>query len=519
MTLNSQQQSAFDHIISMTVEGGNSKIRLSGEGGTGKTFVLTQAIEYITQELGGRVLVCAPTHMARQGLINKLSEETQRVTESKTIASLLGRYGFRTGEGDTAFAGGKIPVVDMFDLIVIDECSMLSQNDVNKIELINKPVVFTGDLKQLPVVKQKQANWDRFENIVLTEQVRQHGAILALAQKNREAIYIPTPEDMRPQDGLRMVKTDKDLVDQMLSDIKSGEREIYEHRYLTYTNEEVFAVNQLIHTTLFKELGSDPFIIGSYLILEQTCSAGYNSEIVRITNLVDTDNSNQYGVTTHTIEVEGQYSLKVVSPADRLKLNEEVKRIKELIKLARKTKNAEATRSLMRDLEFIEDNWVQVNYPYATTIHKSQGMTISMVYMNLDAINKASNKRALLYVGISRASDHLYLNEVQLSQDKIVRRVNKDYKDARSVYCELLGWEHWNYRVNNAVEYTDTKGKVKSRHLKCGNLDQKECITQGMLAECSIIRGSYKLAMMKCTDMIPQFVHTVCKDVSDELIC
>lgn len=517
--LNTQQQTAFDTIVSMTVDATNNKIRLSGEGGTGKTYVLTQAIEYITQELGGRVLVCAPTHMARQGLINKLSEETAAVTESKTIASLLGRYGFRTGEGDTAFAGGKIPVVDMFDLIVIDECSMLSQNDVNKIELISKPVVFTGDLKQLPVVKQKQANWSKFENIVLTEQVRQQGAILELAQKNREAIYIPMPEDMRPDQGLHMVQTDKQLIDQMLSDIKSGEREIYEHRYLTYTNEEVYAVNQIIHTNLFKDLGSDPFVIGGYLILEQTCPAGYNSEIVQITDLVSTDNNNQYGVTTHHIEVEDQYLLKVVSPADRLKLNEEIKRIKELIKLARKTKNAEAVRSLMRDLEYIEDNWVQVNYPYATTVHKSQGMTIPMVYMNLDAINKASNKRALLYVGISRASDHLYLNEVKLSQDKIVRRVNKDYKDARAIYCELFGWEHWNYRVNNPIEYVDTKGRKKTRHLKCGNLDQKACITQGMLAECSIIRGSYKLAEMKLPDLIPQFVNTVCGGLSDELIC
>jgi exodeoxyribonuclease-5 len=511
--LNTQQQTAFDQIVEMAVAGEAKQIRLSGEGGTGKTFVLTQAIEFVTQELGGKVLVCAPTHMARQGLINKLTEETARVTESKTIASLLGRFGFRNGEGDTAFAGGKIPVVDMFDLIVIDECSMLSQNDINKIALINKPVVFTGDLKQLPVVKQKQANWSEFENIVLTEQVRQHGAILELAQKNREAIYIPQPEDMHPDEGLHMVKTDKELIEQMLSDIRSGNYELPEHRYLTYTNEEVYAVNQYIHTSLFSALGSDPFIAGGYLLLEQTCSAGYNSEVVQITDLVDMETDQNYHVTTHTIEVEGQYNLRVVSPADRLKLNAEVKRIKELLKIARSNKNTEAIGSLMKEIEFIEENWVQVNYPYATTIHKSQGMTIPMVYLNLDAVNKASNKRALLYVGISRASDQLYLNEVALSEDKIRRRVNLDYKNARSTYENYFGVPHWTFRDNNPIL---VNGKVKP--LTASNLDDKACNTYGMFLTVSLLETAIRLAYMKRPELIETVVQETCAHIStDEL--
>lgn len=519
--LNTQQQAVVDLIQLLAMDETPQHIVLEGEGGTGKTYSLTVAIESVV-EMGGKVLVCAPTHMARQGLMNKLSPETiaSGRVESRTTASLLGRFGFRTGEGNVAFSGGKIPATVGFDLVVIDECSMLSQNDLNKLVLSPVSIVFTGDQKQLPTVKQKRADWSEFQTVTLTEQVRQHGAILQLAQKNRDGIYIPTPEDMAPEEGLHMVNTDKELVDQMISDIMSGTHEVYCHRYLTYTNDEVYAVNDLVHRTLFKELGNDPYLVGQYLLLEQTCEAGYNSEIVQVTDLLGIDTDNAYGVTTHVLEVEGRSILRVVSPDDRRKLEAEVKRIKELIKIAREHKNTDALKSLMREIEYIEEAWIQVNYIYATTVHKGQGMSIPKVYLNLDALNKASNKRALLYVGISRASEELWMNRVELSKDKVVRRVNVDYRAARAVYTEYFGYdskEHWRFRVNNATDVVNEKtGKVTKRHLPCSNLEEKQEITHGMLLTVALVQGAIQLASMKMVDSVPQYIRTVCANISED---
>lgn len=519
--LNTQQKASVELIQALATDDNPQHIVLAGEGGTGKTYALTVAIETIV-EMGGKVLVCAPTHMARQGLMNKLAPETRASgrVESRTTASLLGRFGFRTGDGDTAFSGGKVPATVGFDLVVIDECSMLSQNDQNKLILSPVSIVFTGDQSQLPVVKQKRANWDGFQTVTLTEQVRQHGAILQLAQKNRDGIYIPAPGDMAPEEGLHMVNTDKELVDQMISDIMSGTHEVYDHRFLTYSNDEVFAVNDKIHRTIFKDLGNDPFLVGQYLLLEQTCEAGYNAEVLQVTDIIGIDNDNSYGVTTHTLELEGRSIVRVVSPADRRKLDAEVKRIKELIKLARQQKNNDAIKSLMREIECIEESWVKLNYAYCSTVHKSQGCTIPKVYLNLDSISRASNKRALLYVGISRASEELWLNKVELSKDKVVRRVNVDYRAARAVYTEYFGYdskEHWRFRVNNATDVVSEKtGKVTKRHLPCSNLEEKQEITQGMLLTVALVQGAVQLASSKMVDIVPQYINTICVDISED---
>lgn len=514
MMLNTKQQTALNRIVEIATDGFEpaSKIVLAGEGGTGKTYTLVRAIETIV-EMGGRVLVCAPTHMARQGLYNKINPELARQgVDSRTTASLLGRFGYRTSGGDTAFSGGKIPAVSNYDLIVIDECSMLSQNDLNKLLLCNRPIVFTGDQKQLPVVKQRQASWADFETVTLTEQVRQHGAILSLAQKNRDSIYMPSPEDVNPAEGLHMVKTDKDLVDQMIRDIKKSDREVWEHRYLTYTNDEVFAINQFIHNEVMGT-GAGPYAPGQYILLEQTCAAGYNSEIVQVTDVVDTAYNSNYDVTTYTVEIEEEHILYVVSPADRRKLNDFVAKNKERIKEAKKLKNTDAVNQFIREIEYVESNWTSVNYVYATTVHKAQGATIPRVYMNLDSMNKASNKRALLYVGISRASEQLWMNEVVLSKDKIVRRVNTDYKAARALYTDFFGYgkEHWRYRVNNSSLVNG-----KKVHMKCANLEDKAKITQGMLATVELVRTGLVLTSMKCADLIPNMIIHLCENITQD---
>ena len=422
---NEQQQLAFDYINSME---GADKLRLDGEGGCGKTYVLVKTIEHLV-DTGKSVLVVAPTHMARQGLVNKVREDIRHLVPNRTLASLLGRFGMRTMSGDTAFSKAKTPAIDSYDLVVIDEISMMSAKDLLALVNTNTPIVFSGDLRQLPVVRQKKAVWDEIPVIKLTEQVRQSGVIHALAQELRHDVRIPTMVDAHPEQGLHIVSTKQELIDKMVSEIQNDPDEVWAYRYLTYTNKEIFEVNARIRKALYGDQTSEPFIPGEFIILQQTCSAGYNTEILRIESIdVVAPNSAYPQLTDYFVTFENGHTLRVLSPSDRLAMNDIRKKTQEMLVLARKLKNGSAVASYMKELEYLDYNWVDINYCYATTVHKSQGQTIPHVYVNMDALSKASNKRALLYVAISRASEELWLNEVPTSNATFAKQLNDEYK-------------------------------------------------------------------------------------------
>lgn len=428
---NAQQQLAFEYILEMS---GNDKLRLDGEGGCGKTYVLVKTIEHLVDE-GKKVLVVAPTHMARQGLVNKVREDIRHLVPNRTLASLLGRFGMRTASGDTAFSKAKTPPIGAYDLVVIDEISMMSNKDLIALINTNTPIVFSGDLKQLPVVRQKKAVWDDIPLIQLTEQVRQSGAIHALAQKLRHEVYIPSISDANPAQGLHVVPTKTDLINQMVLEIQQNPDDVWAYRYLTYTNKEIFEVNSLVRKSLYGDRTNDPFIPGEFIILQQTCSAGYNTEVLRVESIDNVSPNPAYPeLTDYYITFENGHTLRVLSPTDRIRLSEIRKKTQEMLGIARKLNNSTAVAQYLKELEYIDYNWVDVNYCYATTVHKSQGQTIPHVYVNTEALAKASNKRALLYVALSRASEELWLNEVPISNSVVAKQLNDEYKTLDSAF-------------------------------------------------------------------------------------
>ncbi len=120
VTLNTEQQQFFDKIHALDFD----KLLLTGEAGAGKTFVLTQALAQLHRE-DVKVLLCAPTHMARINLQQKMPEDVRHEMQTATVASLLMRHGFTTDSGATAFTRAKIDRLNQWKVIAIDEASML----------------------------------------------------------------------------------------------------------------------------------------------------------------------------------------------------------------------------------------------------------------------------------------------------------------------------------------------------------------------------------------------------------
>lgn len=186
ITLRKQQQCALDALKR------GENVFLSGDAGTGKSYVINQFIEWLKAN-GKKVAICAPTGLAALAIGG--------VTLHRT-------FGFPIGPIKSL---GKTKYIETADVIIIDEISMCrvdlfksiantlfrfqQQSDLTDSEkgvVRKKQVVLSGDFFQLPpiVTKQDQSylgittneayafccpEWDafHFNSIVLDEVVRQ----------------------------------------------------------------------------------------------------------------------------------------------------------------------------------------------------------------------------------------------------------------------------------------------------------------------------------------------------------
>ena len=456
VTLNTEQQQFFDKIHALDFD----KLLLTGEAGAGKTFVLTQALAQLHRE-GVKVLLCAPTHMARINLQQKMPEDVRHEMQTATVASLLMRHGFTTDSGGTAFTRPKIDRLGQWTVIAIDEASMLGANDVEALQSSGAKIIYTGDFAQLPTVMQKRADFSDVPVFHLVQQMRQAGPILAAAQANRDATKFPE-ETVRSDDGNVIVMDNTEsLLDVFYKNLSQcSVDDSINHRYIAHTNKEVLEVSTAardqIHGT---DAEQDPFIKDEYIILYETCSAGYNGEVVKITDVKKSDNHARASRFTHLfqsfdVEVEGSRGkcwLSVIPPQCNPAVDEYKEHIQKRIELARKTRNDGELNFCFEELKSLDQFWTKVGYPYAITCHKSQGQSIANVYVNTLSFQGASNKRALLYVALSRAVQNLYTAKVPPKRWEVIRKINTEYKLTKAEYETTFNEPAHKFRVRHKL--------------------------------------------------------------------
>ena len=123
---------------------------LMGSAGTGKSTLL-KALCAIDSVMQGGVLLLAPTGKARV----RLEQATNMVGQGKTVAQFL--YGLQRYDGNTEryFVNAKAPRSSAHKTVVIDECSMLTEEQLAALLDAVKGVVrliLVGDPKQLPPI-------------------------------------------------------------------------------------------------------------------------------------------------------------------------------------------------------------------------------------------------------------------------------------------------------------------------------------------------------------------------------
>lgn len=216
--LSLKQQLFIDKVL----EGKN--VFMSGKAGTGKSFVLKEAIRLLKKE-GKNVVACAPTGVAANNI------------NGQTIHSLfsISIHGVLTYDDCFFLKHEKRRVLRAIDVIFIDEISMVRPDMLDAINwtllkngcsgLRNLQIVFIGDFKQLPpvindntrTVLYRTYNGDRFtdaliypklnvEYIELDEVIRQSNnefiEALNMARNGKKSEYFRQFVGDEPNDGI-----------------------------------------------------------------------------------------------------------------------------------------------------------------------------------------------------------------------------------------------------------------------------------------------------------------------------
>lgn len=173
INLTPEQTHVYNKLIEFVKSDTERELLLIGYAGTGKTTMMAKFInDLIHKKICKKIVMAAPTHkavnIAKSKLLDSsdLEEEQGKSINIMTIHRLLNYQSYiNSDNGDKYFARGKIdPNWTIYNLIVLDECSMLSNQIIGdiKLQMENQAnskikIIYVGDPAQLPPVNQSDS--------------------------------------------------------------------------------------------------------------------------------------------------------------------------------------------------------------------------------------------------------------------------------------------------------------------------------------------------------------------------
>ncbi|MBN6740861.1 AAA family ATPase [Acidithiobacillus sp. MC6.1] len=258
-------------------------VTVSGYAGTGKTTTMAAYVRMLT-EMGLKVAVSAPTNKATSVLMSKIGE--MEGLNYGSIHSFLGMQMTENEDGTQKCERKRDPRLSGFDVVIIDECSMIPNSMYQEIIAARKNtfVVFVGDPYQLPPVEGSEKMSPTFtetkgkEDFVLDQIIRQaaDNPIIGMSMAIREAEkagekytveraieYITACEDQR------LFLVDKkhivDLAQQRIIEHAAKGTEALSVRVVAWRNAVVERINAEVHEKIFGQTEC-PFSVGERVI-------------------------------------------------------------------------------------------------------------------------------------------------------------------------------------------------------------------------------------------------------------
>jgi exodeoxyribonuclease-5 len=437
IVLTPHQDEAKNKIYDL-IRAGNRRILLKGSAGCGKTVLVAKMVEELINDRtivphynNGHVFVTAPTNKALSVLQSKIHSPA----DFKTIHSALKLRRWvdgKTGEEKFIPTGSKYRDDDFpaCRVCFIDEASMLSNKFIGGhtdekgifrkgyLDELNMLIIFIGDEKQLNPVKEEfspafHQNWPEVE---LTEIIRQGaGNPIIELSRNLDLIFFKRPKTVN---GKGYVYDDNKAI---LIDNLAEANGTDELKYLSWANADVDEMNYLVrqrrygrprkiekHETIVFNSPFGDFFTNQEVKVKDVDIIVDNIRVPRH----DTKFDREMQPISATDKIKIKYyrindAINVIHEDSTLIFNEIYKSIKV---------NCERRGWDFRGKVWFYEQFADIKYNHALTIHKSQGSTYKQTIVNIENVmyNKNAHERTrMLYTAITRASDLLILNKVK----------------------------------------------------------------------------------------------------------
>ncbi len=407
---------------------------ISGQAGTGKSTILHEFLQHLLKEEIATVCT-AYTHKAKTIIMSKVPP----AADVQTLHAFLKK---RPGINENATKRDYITMSQQFGepepvkLLIVDEYSMVDEADLKSIMELNIKVIFLGDPNQLDPISGPQAVIPQGKfDVKLTHIYRQEGNVGLLDPLCTLVHMIETKGPMVYLEPTSQFIRNTDIVKEYIAS-ESKDKVI-----LAFTNNRVEYLNYKINKALQSDYYWCPttreMVLPGHAMPappEITTISGESLKLKtkwktleQLIGLASTFNlkfgafTNSEGETTTRCYVfgHGKYNEMMKELKQRATdANLAISNITDDKPAVWAKKNwrhqfAKLRAKAWRELLTIDGNVVCMDYPYATTVHKSQGSTYDEVFVDSDDIGKVSNVmqfKKLMYVGISRASSKVYLN-------------------------------------------------------------------------------------------------------------
>lgn len=435
---------ALDTLKSFLEDEKAWEMYITGKAGTGKTTTLKHIVEHcIANNIN--YIVCAFTHKACGVLETKLPP-------GAIITTLHSYLNKRPGINEHANHKKHVNITmrmsesERPDLVIIDEFSMVGENDYMDLVEMQDPfdetqskfikTLYVGDPYQLPpvgdmqTITPKKPYWVELNKVYRTDRDDLLEAMIAITD-------MIDGRDMEPLRSSEHLIRGQDLVKSYLSSTSTDKI------CLAWTNKAVQELNAAIAGKPLPEMGDKLFCstlrhelvylgVPSNInqILTPTGTLTLNTKYKTLEFLLSQTFINWIEVENTTLDepcmlacIFGHYTYKQVLnqlTEEAVAANNKIKaqgvedvpawaRVNNTNPLAKQ--RALAWRKLLAFREAV----VCVDFPYAMTIHKSQGSTYEEVYLDSEDLAQCGDNNTtmylkLFYVAISRASNLVITN-------------------------------------------------------------------------------------------------------------
>lgn len=265
----------------------NDEIVISGAAGVGKTYTSKELAKKVIEEnslTNPNILVSAIAHQAVGVIRNSMGDEFENLT-CKTFASAAHLKKRNTNDNQDFVYKARYEIINgkrqiipshlqLADVIIIDECSMLSEKDLKLIKRHKKPnakIIYLGDPAQLKSVslESKYLVSPVFDNFTLNLEIpfRYEGTIQKIATAFRKhilkVIESGNPDLANPNFILqyRNIKSDDvvftknffEFYTNSMNSIKNNLDDIYHTKYIAYHKKNCVNTSQAFRNKMFPD--------------------------------------------------------------------------------------------------------------------------------------------------------------------------------------------------------------------------------------------------------------------------